>query len=175
MLCMHLCYFFIYIMFDCKSWGNYLQQIVNYSNSSLKVIIIEEIIKIYWENKTSLQELFNPCDIHFWNNLLENQQYMKAFMQKGRISNFGRFSFFAGSSKFLADWIVLTWIASFRDCFGRFALRSPEITYAKKLSFPLETETRSADFFFLFFICLLDYFKNQNIYLKKTGSQSCYK
>ena len=35
--------------------------------------------------------------------------------------------------------LVLTWKASFRNCFGRFALRSPEITYAKELSFALET------------------------------------
>ena len=52
-------------------------------------------------------------------------------MQKGRISNFCRFSFFAGSSYFLADWLVLTWKALFRNCFDRFALRSPEITYTK--------------------------------------------
>ena len=39
----------------------------------------------------------------------------------------------------LADWLVLTWKASFRNCFGRFALRSPEIMYAETLSFPLET------------------------------------
>ena len=36
-------------------------------------------------------------------------------------------------------------------------------------------ETRSADFFFFFFICFSTYFKNQNIYLKKTCSQSCLK
>ena len=30
-------------------------------------------------------------------------------------------------------------------------------------------ETRSADFFFLFFICFSSYFKNQNIYLRKHG------
>ena len=34
-------------------------------------------------------------------------------------------------------------------------------------------ETRSANFFFFFFICFSTYFKNQNIYLKKTCSQSC--
>ena len=60
---------------------------------------------------------------------------LKAFEQKGRISNFGRFSFFAGSSKFLADWLVLTWKASFRNCFGWFTLRAPEITYAKNSAF----------------------------------------
>ena len=35
----------------------------------------------------------------------------------------------------LADWLVLIWKASFRNCFGRFVLRSPEITYAERLSF----------------------------------------
>ena len=73
----------------------------------------------------------------------ENKHWMqlkqlKGFVQKGRISNLADFHFFfAGSSWFLADWLVLTWKASFRNFFCRLALRSPEITYAKKLSFPL--------------------------------------
>ena len=55
--------------------------------------------------------------------------------KRGAYRFFGWFSFFAGSSWFLADWLVLTWKASFRNFFGRLALRSPEITYAKRLSF----------------------------------------
>ena len=63
-------------------------------------------------------------------------------MQKGRILNFRRFSLFAGSSYFLADWRVLTWKVSFRNCFGRFALRSPEIMYVKN------TQVSSGDLLF---------------------------
>ena len=71
---------------------------------------------------------------------------LKGFMQKGRISNFGRFSFFAGSSWFLADWLVLTWKVSFRNFCGRLALRSPEITYAKRLSFAWSSILMSKSF-----------------------------
>ena len=67
------------------------------------------------------------------------QNNWRASCKKGVYRFFGRFSFFAGSSWFLADWLVLTLKASFRNFFCRLALRSPEITCAKKLSFPLET------------------------------------
>ena len=50
--------------------------------------------------------------------------------------HFGQFLFFAGWSSFLADWLVLTWKASLRNCFCWFVLRFREITYVKKLSFP---------------------------------------
>ena len=66
---------------------------------------------------------------------LVSQYNWRASCKKGVYRFFGRFSFFAGSSWFLADWLVLTWKASFRNFFGRLALRSPEITYAKRLSF----------------------------------------
>ena len=56
-----------------------------------------------------------------------------------------RISVFVGWSLFLADWLILTWKASF--CW--FALRFWEITYAKSLSFRngiLEANPSKADF-----------------------------
>ena len=70
---------------------------------------------------------------------LRNGNNWRASCKKGVYRILADFHFFAGSSWFLADWLVLTWKASFRNFFCRLALRSPEITYAKKLSFPLET------------------------------------
>ena len=63
----------------------------------------------------------------------------RASCKKGVYRILADFHFFAGSSWFLADWLVLTWKASFRNFFCRLALRSPEIMFAKKLSFLLET------------------------------------
>ena len=59
----------------------------------------------------------------------------RASCKKGVYRILADFHFFAGSSWFLADWLVLTWKASFRNFFGQLALPSPEITYAKRLSF----------------------------------------
>ena len=61
-----------------------------------------------------------------------SQQIIEGLRAKrAYIEFFAHFHFFAGSSLFLADWLVLTWKASFQNCFCWFALRSPEITYAK--------------------------------------------
>lgn len=41
----------------------YKKEIIH--DSSLQIIIIEEVVKIYWGNKTSLWELFHPwCSLH---------------------------------------------------------------------------------------------------------------
>ena len=61
---------------------------------------------------------------------------MKAFVQKRCISVFGRFSFLQARANFSQT--GLFWhetYASFRNCLGRFALRSPEIAYAKNSVF----------------------------------------
>ena len=68
-------------------------------------------------------------------SLLFLRMNWRASCKKGVYRILADFHFFAGSSWFLADWLVLTWKASFRNFFCRLALRSPEITYAKRLSF----------------------------------------
>ena len=81
----------------------------------------------WWRNIT----IFS-CQSFFLGTLGKNS---RASCNKGVYGFLGQFSFFAGSTWFLADWLVLTWKASFNNYFGRFALCSPEIMNAKKLSF----------------------------------------
>jgi len=78
-------------------------------------------------------------EICFWLEIITNkttESNWRLSCKKGVCGILGRFLFFAGSSWFLADWLVLTWGASLRNCFCWFALHFREITYAKKLSFP---------------------------------------
>ena len=66
----------------------------------------------------------------------------RASCKKGVYRILADFHFFAGSSWFLADWLVLTWKASFCNFFCRLALRSPGINLCKK------TQLSSGDLLF---------------------------
>ena len=90
--------------------------------------IWKSVTNILWEKELTSQNLA-------WHRVILNE----GLHAKRVYIEFWPIFIFAGSRKFLADCVVLTWKASLCNCFSRFALHSPEITYAKRLSFPLET------------------------------------
>ena len=63
-------------------------------------------------------------------------EFRRLLCKKGVYRFLGRFSFLAGSSLFLADWLVLTWKTSFRNYFCWFAIcfRKPFISNRPRAS-----------------------------------------
>jgi len=77
-------------------------------------------------------------EICFWLEIITNkttESNWRLSCKRGVCSILGRFLFFAGSSWFLADWLVLAWGASLRGCFCWFALRFREVAYARSSVF----------------------------------------
>jgi len=102
------------------------------SFACVNIEAMNSLFQIGLQGWASIDKGFQKVNSHCSHQIIINWTLL---CKKGIYSILGWFLFFAGSSQFLADWLVLTWKASLHNWFCCFALHFWEITYAKNSVF----------------------------------------